>query len=270
MYRIQELEIELDSLKSNYRIKDEQLTAITEAVAAVEDNMMAIRGRERTIRMLEHIQVPNRVVYIKQVLEEINNYLLQNRKIITKLEVKMSDGTKTVDNTRIVASLRTTVSQIESESQDLKQQITSLNSKIGDLNNTIKQKDLELEKRTEELQNKQAQLDERTRQLNTGFWTAGSYHNLLEKGVLVKAGGVLGVGKTLRLADKLERSDFNAINIRYSNLIDVGTGSKAQLVTVHPTDSYRLEQEGNGNFQVVIVDPSKFWSLSKYLVVLID
>ncbi len=270
MYRIQELEQELDSLRSSYKVKDEQLNEITAAVSAIEDNMMAIRGRERTIRMLEHTQVPNRVVYIKQVLEEINNYLLQNRKIITKLEDKMSTGPKSDQANKVVSSLRTTVSQIEVESTNLKSQITALNSKIGELNSTLNQKDAELEKRNEELQTKQAQLDERTRQLNTCFYTSGSYHDLLEKGVLVKAGGVLGVGKTLRLADKLEKTDFKAINIRYTTILDLGNGVKAQLVTVHPSDSYRIEQEGNGNYQLVVTDPARFWSLSRYMVALVE
>lgn len=273
VYRIQELEMELDSLRGSYKAKDQQLTEITEAVSTVQDNMMAIRGRERTIRMLEHSKVPNRVEYIKKVLEEINNYLLQNRKIVSKLEQKISqspNSAKAPALKKVVSSLQTTVTQIEVESSDLKKQIVSLNSKIAELNSSLNSKEEQLDRQAEELRNKQAQLEERTRQLNTCFFTSGSYQSLLEKGVLVKTGGVLGVGKTLRLADKLEKADFYAINIRSHTVLDIGVGKKAQLVTVHPSDSYRIDQEGNGNFQVVILEPGRFWSLSRYMVALVD
>lgn len=272
MYRIQELEQELDSLRSSYKAKDNQLNEITQAVAAIEDNMMAIRGRERTIRQLEKSKVANRVVYIKQVLEEINTYLLKNRTIVANLESKMaaSPGQPNPGMQRVVESLRSTVTQIEVESSDLKTQIKSLNAKINDLNSQLSQKDKELEKKADDLNSKQAELDERTRQLYTAYFTTGSYKTLLEKGVLVKTGGVLGVGKSLRLADKLDKNDFKAINTRATSELMLGAGVKAQLITVHPSDSYRMEQEANGNFVLVITDATRFWSLSRYLVTMVD
>lgn len=275
MYRIQELEQEIDSLRANYKAKDDQLNEITQAVAAIEENMMAIRGRERTIRMLEKSRVPNKAIYVKQVLQEINEYLLRNRKIITGLETKMAaaapeGSSPNPQMQRVISSLRTTVSQIEVESNDLKTQIKSLNARIADLNSQLSQKNQDLDRRGEELQNKQSELDERTRQLYTAYFTTGSYKELLEKGVLVKTGGVLGVGKSLRLADKLDKKDFKAVNTRSSTELSLGAGTKAQLITVHPSDSYRVEQEANGNFVLVVTDIQRFWSMSRYLVTMVD
>ena len=41
-------------------------------------------------------------------------------------------------------------------------------------------------------------------------------------------------------------------------------GTKAKLATSHPEGSYRLE---DGAAKLVITNPEKFWSISKYLVV---
>lgn len=61
---------------------------------------------------------------------------------------------------------------------------------------------------------------------------------------------------------------FDPIDIRSTDEIVLGKG-KYQIITEHPTDSYKIND--NGSESVLRIDvPKDFWSLSKYLVVLID
>ena len=41
----------------------------------------------------------------------------------------------------------------------------------------------------------------------------------------------------------------------------------AQLLTAHPSNSYNLSKDVNGQYVLRITDPDTFWSTSKYLVV---
>jgi hypothetical protein len=46
---------------------------------------------------------------------------------------------------------------------------------------------------------------------------------------------------------------------------------KAKLVTTHPNESYNLVKNQEGVVEKIdITDPEKFWSASKYLVIIIE
>ena len=38
-------------------------------------------------------------------------------------------------------------------------------------------------------------------------------------------------------------------------------------MTSHPSDSYTLEKNGNKEYVLTITNQAKFWSISKYLVI---
>lgn len=43
----------------------------------------------------------------------------------------------------------------------------------------------------------------------------------------------------------------------------------AEVLSNHPSDSYELRQENNGNYKLCIINPESFWSSTKFLVVVV-
>ena len=41
----------------------------------------------------------------------------------------------------------------------------------------------------------------------------------------------------------------------------------AEVISSHPSNSYNLGVDNNGDYQLTITDPQSFWSMSKYLVI---
>ena len=71
--------------------------------------------------------------------------------------------------------------------------------------------------------------------------------------------------------DVMEDSGFNKdyftqIDIRNINEIVLGT-KKAKVLTTHPEDSYTVVEGGDGMLTLKILDSTKFWSVTRYLVV---
>ena len=61
---------------------------------------------------------------------------------------------------------------------------------------------------------------------------------------------------------------FTKIDIRVDK--EVKLYSKyAKILTIHPSDSYKLAQDVSGQYVLRINNPDLFWSTSKYLVILV-
>ena len=85
--------------------------------------------------------------------------------------------------------------------------------------------------------------------------------------------------KELKAQHVLEKNDvlksgaavkdyFTRIDIRVTKTIKLYSKS-AKLMTTHPVDSYTLDKDSQGQYTLRISNPQKFWSVSKFLVVVV-
>ena len=144
----------------------------------------------------------------------------------------------------------------------------------NELRTTISAKDAEIESKEAEISLKeleikdsQKKIEEKETTLNTGFVTYGNKKDLSDKGV-IQSDGTMGFGKIV-LSNKFEDNDFQAVNIREIGEIDMGVTKRQKALTQHPVDSYYFVKTDGRTF-LKIVDYQKFWSISKYLVVVVD
>jgi hypothetical protein len=112
-------------------------------------------------------------------------------------------------------------------------------------------------------------VEEQAMALNTGFFCYGTFKELEEKGVITKKGGFIGIGKTEQLKQDFNTDYFTQIDITERETIDLFS-KKANVLTSHPSDSYKLEGDDESVDKLVILDPVRFWSASKYLVVVVE
>jgi regulator of replication initiation timing/tetrahydromethanopterin S-methyltransferase subunit F len=200
----------------------------------------------------------------QQVVEDIkyiNSLLEQNKQKIVSLnaQLKKSGGTIKALQTRI-SELEASVKQSESEISDLKTTLLSknfeneqLNTRNADLQNTVAQKE--------------EKINTQTYEMNKAFFACGTFKQLKAKGLLTKAGGFIGLGKTKTLAGSFPDSSFKQIDITVTKSIPVNSKS-AKLITEHPTNSYQFIRNKDKKIESLeITDPVQFWKISKYAVV---
>jgi len=202
----------------------------------------------------------------EQVLEDISyiNTLLENNKQkIASLSAQLKNSGGKIEGFQArIAALETTVKEYETNIAELKEtlvhkdfEIGQLNTKMADLEVTITQKDDEL-------------LD-KTNIMNQAFLTSGTFKELKEKGIVSKEGGFLGLGRKETLARDIDDNLFAKVDVRETMTIPVSS-REAKLITSHPSGSYAMVYEGEGENKIShieIKDPDNFWKISRYAVV---
>ena len=98
------------------------------------------------------------------------------------------------------------------------------------------------------------------RELNTAFYVFGTKRELKEQNIL-QGGEVLRNGN-------YNKDYFTKIDIRVDRIIHLYSKS-AKLMTAHPEGSYTLDRDAQGQYTLRITDPNRFWSVSKYLVIVV-
>lgn len=248
---------ENDSLITQIKLKNKELDDITASMNQIENNLSAIRKNEMTIDSLRRLGGINQEEKINQLIKEIDKYVDDNRLKVSKLEVQMKNSkNESIGLTRLVNQQKNTVLEKEQQIQSLMSTITNLRQELMFTINT----------KNAEISDKQRLIEEKEAAINAVYITFGTRDKLTDDGIIRKEGGVLGAGRSFKLASKFDLGKFRKANMQEINQVDLGVIDKKTVVTTHPAESYYFVKS-SGRTILKIVDYQKFWSISKYLVV---
>ncbi len=262
---LSQMEAQKNSFTEKITSRDSAIGEWITTFGDIEKNIAVIKEREHVISINSSNKElsKDRRQQIVEDIKYINTLLEQNKQKIASLNAKLSKsgGTIKVLQNRI-SELEASVKQSEGEISDLKSTLLSKNFEIDQLNT-----------RNSDLQNTIVQKDEKitaqTNEMNKAFYACGTYKQLKAKGLLTKEGGFIGLGKTKTLAGSFPDSSFLQIDITTTKSIPVNSKS-AKLISEHPVNSYQFIHDKNKQIESIeITDPSQFWKISKYAVVLI-
>lgn len=237
-------------------------------ITQLEDNLAAIREREMGIVNVKNDPTLQQEDRVTLMVAEIGTYFDENRNIIRKLEGRVqSQGRRNDELVRLVALQKNALLAKEKQIKELLQQVADLNAQL----------DYTVSRSNEEIMEKEAQLSRVRQVLNEkekvsaqAYYKSGNRRELIKKGIIAKDGGVLGIGKTISVSPKLNPKSFTPLDIRVTSEIPLGDTRKQRVVTTHPANSYKMVEAANGGAFLKITDPEKFWSVSRYLVVVVD
>jgi predicted RNase H-like nuclease (RuvC/YqgF family) len=200
---------------------------------------------------------------INAQIEGINNLMNENRTRIAELTRKLKNSGR--KNAQLTKTIETLTAQLAQKDQEL----TSLNERLNSLNGQVAQLQTSLDTLRSEHNAQTATLAEKTTALHTAYYIVGRSKDLEKAKLIDRKGGLLGIGKTSKLSSNFDNSKFTRIDYTQTGTIPVNS-EKVKIITTHPTDSYTLETDSKDKGKVnniVITDPEKFWSASKYLVI---
>jgi len=237
-------------------------------ITQIEDNLAAIREREMGIINVKNDPSLLQEDRVTLIVAEINTYFEENRNIIHKLEAQVqAQERRNGELVRLVALQKQALAAKETQIEELLRQVQDLNAQL----------DYTVSRSTEDVVAKEKQLSHVRQVLNAkeranarAYYKYGSRKELIKKGIVAKDGGVLGIGKTMKVSAKLNPQHFTPLDIRETSEIPLGDARRQRIVTTHPGGSYRVVEAANGGTFLKITDPDKFWSVSKYLVVVVD
>lgn len=248
-------------LRSELVMRDSLIGEMTTSFDEIERNIALMDEREKLIAGAHTDEMGldkrNRIV---RDLQLMNGLMSDSRARIAEL-------TGRLDKSKIEASglrkrlkdLDLQLAQRDSMMTGMKDELLARDFKIEQINEQLSAIELEVAKR-------EAIIRQQEHEINKAYVAMGTYKDLESKGVLVKTGGVIGIGKRTDLSDAANATQFQEVDVRELRKLPL-SGEKPKLVTDHPRNSYSIVAAGDELAYLEIKDPQEFWKLSKYLVV---
>jgi chromosome segregation ATPase len=249
--------------------KDNSILEFIGAMNEIQMNLDSIKTIEKIVSVQAAPGTELKAEAKKRIIEDIaqiNSLLQKNKEMVKSLQGKLrASNVKIAELENMIALLNKQVGEKDAEIASLKQELENLHVDVANLNQKIETITTESEKTISE---KTQTINEQTIAMNTAFYAFGTKKELEEKSVIEKEGGVLGMGKTIKLKKDFNKDYFMKIDIREFNQLPLNT-KKARLVTYHPADSYHFT--GSKTVESLVIDkPEEFWKASKYLLVVVE
>lgn len=257
--RIDSLETALNQRDSDYRQLDEFFTVIADGLdsIAMQENVIFNPGKESPKPSSSKI---------KQDLATFKQTLANQRERISQLEKQLAaNDNKSRKLQAIIVSVKAQVAEKEAQIAALQKELSGRDITIDELNKRMKNLSQQVSVQREYITMQNELLDEQDDLINKGYLKIATKKELKQAGLLT--GGLLKKSK----ADfsNVDNSQFEAIDIRMMTEIEINS-KKPKILTQAPTDSYTMEQSGKDKTILRISDPSRFWSVSKFLIIQTD
>jgi len=269
--KMAQMQTRIDSLHTELDNRDTELTEYFTLVSDIESNISEIKKRENMISLDQEKNQTDDLASKKQMVEDlkaINSLMEENKTKMEELNKKLqSSYYQTGKFKKMVAELEDRVSTQETEIESLNTKVNDLVAQNETLNTQVDSLFTENTTKAEVIAKNDSAIQEMDEELHAAYYTTGTSSELLEKHIISKEGGFIGIGKVEQMNPQVDKSDFTLVDIRKVNTIPVNS-KKVELVTNHPQDSYEIvvNDEGKQVDKLVILDPDKFWESSKYLV----
>jgi peptidoglycan hydrolase CwlO-like protein len=252
-----------DSLASIINERDSSLNEFLTSFNDIESNLDSIARKQNAIDMNMDRQgelQKSSKDRINDNIAAINKLMNENRSKIAELNRRLKNsGAKVAHFEKMIQTLNEQLAQKDRE-------LTELNEKLNGLNDQVAKLQTSVDTLTTANMNQHRTIEDQTNSLHTAYYIVGKSKDLKDMKVIDRTGGLLGIGKTSKLASNVDNKNFTRIDYVQVNTIPIDSKG-AKIITTHPSDSYTLNKDKDKVVSINITNPERFWSASKYLVV---
>ena len=253
------LQQQVDSLQTIVDDKDAELNDIIETMTEVQAGICRIAEAEGRVTVADGSQesASSRAI-IRDNMDYICEAMQQNRDLVAQLREKLNASRFKADKLKnLVDGLQTQVETQNQRIQELQASLVEKDSTILSQVSRIDSLSQSISNLTELAEEQAGTMARQEKEINSAWFVYGTKAELKEQGILRD-------GEVFKDND-FNKDYFTEIDLRHVK--DIKTYSKsARLLTTHPDGSYMLTKDGNGYYELHISNPSRFWSVSKYLV----
>ena len=249
-----------DSLNRIIAQKDNEINDMIGKMNDIEEGFRAINAAEDRVSVARQGEGASAKERIKENMQFIQQTMQQNRELINKLRNQLRQSSVKGDQLRrTLESLAEQMDEKDAQLRALQAELVAKNIQIDELTEQVSDLSSNVSNLKEESSEKSQTISVQDKQLNSAWFVFGTKKELKEQRIIED-------GEVLR--SNFNQDYFTKIDIRLDKEIKLYSRS-AQLLTAHPAGSYKLEQDANKQYVLRIENPSKFWSTSRYLVILV-
>ena len=257
-----DLKAQNDSLITELSNRNVELDEIMGAFNEIQEGFREINEAENRVDLnggaIENQSTANK---IKDDIKFISKKLKDNRELIAKLEQQLKNSNyKSQQLKRALENLTAELAAKQQQIETLQTELASKNIRIAELDEAVVSLTKNVDQLSAENEEKSKTVEAQDKALNTAWYVFGTKSELKDQ-------------KILKGGDVLKENDFNKeyfteIDIRKTKTIKLYS-KRAELLTSHPQGSYKLEKDDKGQYVLEITNPNDFWSVSRYLVILV-
>jgi len=258
------LQAERDSLANVNATKAAEMEDILSLLNEVDDNFTNIKTAENYLSVQSNTPgelVPSTKERIRTDMKLVTETLELNRKKIADLEKKLkSSSIKS-------AQLQQTINKLRQELEDKTAALVALNAELEKRDQQIAELSASVNNLSKDVQDLRTQSNEQRQTINQQqkvitkvYYCFGTSNELKKQNILVNN----------QLGSNFNREYFITVD-DFNKLQTIPLKAKSgKLISKHPDGSYRFVKDANNQIELNILDPANFWSLTKYLVVLVN
>ena len=254
---LEKLKAENATLKKDLEQRDEDVNDFMKSFNEIEQNLLSIQQKERSLEA-QNVETSAELggdvkSRIESEIQSINELMEKNKTKISDLQKKLkSSNIKIAEFEKTIERLNRSISEKDEEIAVLNERLIALNYKVEGLSRTV-------DSLSNESRSKSETIAKKDDELNEVYYAVGTKKELIENGVLSKAGSFSGGGSGKKL--DFNSSYFTKIDSRKTSVISINAQT-TKMLSAHPTESYELS-----GAKLVIKDANAFWKASRYCVV---
>ncbi|MFA6872489.1 MAG: hypothetical protein WCQ86_00695 [Bacteroidaceae bacterium] len=255
------LKAKTDSLQAQLAKNQSDMDEVLSLFSEVQDGFSLINQAEGRINVSRTGSAENRQAAKAQIQEDMQfivNTMKSNKDRISALQHKLNSGQiKSVELQKTLTALQNELVQKNQQLSEMQAQLEERNIVIEGLSKDVSDLNSNVTELTTQNEHKAKIVADQDKNLNTAWFVFGTKSELKEKHI-VEGDDVL--------KGSYDKGYFTKVDIRTLNAISL-LSKKAKVLTSHPASSYELVKGGDKMLTLKITDPTKFWSVSRYLVV---
>ena len=256
---IQQADERIDSLQRVLDQKDNELNDMMGTFNEIQEGFRLIEADEEKVSLAKAGEGTSQPAQIRQSLKNIQERMQRNKELIAKLQRQVREGSsRSAEFKKMVESLTQEMEQKNAELQQLRAELAQKNIHIAELDSTVNVLNSNVTTLKQEAERNAETISNQDKELHTVYY--GTKKEL-------KANNIYQSGDVLK-KDNFNKNYFTKADMRVDKEIKLCSKS-AKILTTHPAGTYTLQQDAQKQYVLRITNPEKFWSTSKYLVVMV-
>lgn len=250
-----------DSLTLIINQKDAELNDIMSTFNDIQEGFREINEAEGRVNLEKNNTEKSAKDDIMESISFIRRTMQLNKERLLRLQEQLKASSFNAAKLKdAIAELNRQMEEKSNQIVLLEEELKARDIKIAEQETKINSLDKEVNELTTSNEEKAETVAKQEKELNTAWYVFGTKKELKEQ-------------RIIESGDVLKNKDFNQdyftkIDIRVVKSIKLYSKS-AKLLTSHPADSYKLEIDGQKQYTLYITNPQQFWSVSRYLVILV-
>lgn len=257
----EQLTAQNDSLTVALSEKQFALDQAMQSIADIQEGFRAINEAEGRVAIQTGVEGVTDAQRLKEDLQFIQQKMEENRKQIEQLQKKLNaSGSEAASLRKVLANLQQELADKTASIAVLHSELAQKNFRIAELDSAVVMLTTDVNTLQEITDAQHEVIEQQVTQLHTAWYVYGTAKELKEQNILKD-------GKVMSSAD-FNKNYFTEIDTRDDSVFPL-YAKHAKLLTVHPAGSYEFTKDESKQLTLSIIDAEAFWSVSRYMVILV-